>query len=117
MSLQNGTFLGPVISAPFITFAGIIIRFPDMPGYLHWLSYFSYMRYGVISYVQAVYGFDRELLDCPDRYCHFRYPRKILKEMDMESWYWWNTSALVSFAIGFRILAYLGLKHRLRKNK
>lgn len=53
-------------------FAGFGVTLRDMPPYLKWGSYISYLRYGLEGYVGALYG-DRAQLKCEMAdYCHYR---------------------------------------------
>ena len=59
-------------------FAGFGVTLRDLPSYLKWGSYISYLRYGLEGYVGAIYG-DREQLDCEmAHYCHYRYFKQYL---------------------------------------
>lgn len=46
-NFQNGTFLAPTLSVPMMMFAGFGVSLRDLPGYLRWGSYISYLRYGL----------------------------------------------------------------------
>ncbi|KAJ9595314.1 hypothetical protein L9F63_027301, partial [Diploptera punctata] len=56
----NGTFLGPTLSVPLMMFAGYGVNLRDMPKYLKWGTYISYLRYGLEGYVSAIYGYGRD---------------------------------------------------------
>lgn len=111
---QNGTFLGTILAAPMLLFAGFVIPFADMPSYLGWFSYITYIRYGLEGLTVAIYGYGRETLGCIKKYCHFRYPLKILKEIGMEnSKYWIDILALICILCSLRILAYWCLRRKI----
>lgn len=45
-------------------FAGFGVSLRDMPGYLKWGTYVSYLRYGLEGYVGSIYGRNRTTLGC-----------------------------------------------------
>ncbi|KAK3927886.1 ATP-binding cassette sub-family G member 4 [Frankliniella fusca] len=89
-SVVNGTFLAPTLSVPMMMFAGFGVSLRDMPGYLKWGTYVSYLRFGLEGYVGSIYGRNRTTLGCADQpgkefnYCHYKYPTKFLKEIAMD---------------------------------
>ncbi|KAK7788384.1 hypothetical protein R5R35_006557 [Gryllus longicercus] len=110
----NGTFLGPTLSVPMMMFAGFGVSLRDLPVYLKWGSYISYLRYGLEGYVGAIYGLDRPNLACKRGYCHYRYPTKFLREIAMEGDQFWNdVLALVVILVLLRIAAYVLLRWKL----
>lgn len=69
----NGTFLAPVLTIPMMMFAGFGVTLRDMPDYLKWGSHISYLRYGLEGFVGAIWGENRERLECEkELYCHYR---------------------------------------------
>ncbi|XP_018331815.1 ATP-binding cassette sub-family G member 4 [Agrilus planipennis] len=114
-NVVNGTFFGPCLSVPMMMFAGFGVTLRDLPSYLYWGSYISYLRYGLEGVVSAIYGQDRKILDCPEEeYCHFKYPSKFLKEISMQGDQFWNdVIALLIIFFFLRILAYCFLKWKL----
>ncbi|KAJ8969017.1 hypothetical protein NQ317_007378 [Molorchus minor] len=74
MNVQNGVFLAPVMSVPFLLFSGFFVSFDAIPIYLRWITYLSYIRYGFEGTALATYGFDRPKLKCFTEYCHFKSP-------------------------------------------
>lgn len=110
LSVENGVFIGPVASIPTVLFSGFFVTFDTIPGYLKWLTYVSYVRYGFEGAVLAIYK-DRERLQCSQIYCHYRSPKKVLEMLYMtESEYWLDVVALASMFIGLRVLAYFVLR-------
>jgi hypothetical protein len=112
---QNGTFLGPTLSVPIMMFAGFGVTLRDMPSYLKWGTYISYLRYGLEGYVSAIYGYGREILDCVELYCHYRVPDTFLNEISMTGdQFWKDVIALLFILLFFRLLTYPLLKFKLR---
>lgn len=64
MNVQNGVFLAPVMSVPFLLFSGFFVSFDAIPVYLRWITYLSYIRYGFEGTALTTYGFNREKLKC-----------------------------------------------------
>lgn len=116
IQFQNGTFLGPCLSVPMMMFAGFGVTLRDLPSYLYWGSYLSYLRYGLEGIVGSIYGLDRDILWCPDdEYCHFKYPQKFLKEISMKGDQFCNdTVVLIIMLFSFRIIAFVLLQLKLR---
>lgn len=113
---QNGVFLAPVMSVPFLLFSGFFVSFDAIPIYLRWITYLSYIRYGFEGTALATYGFDRPKLKCYN-YCHFKDPKTTLEELDMDkSSFVVDIAALVGIFFFLRISAFLFLKWKLKSN-
>lgn len=118
MNVQNGVFLAPVMSVPFLLFSGFFVSFDAIPIYLRWITYLSYIRYGFEGTALATYGFDRVKLQCFISYCHFKSPIITLEELDMvDASYTVDAVALVVIFFVLRIAAYLFLKWKLKTNR
>lgn len=111
-NVVNGTFLGPVLTIPMMMFAGFGVTLRDLPSYLKWGSHISYLRYGLEGYVNAIYGENRETLDCELKpYCHYRYPAKFLSEISMEGdQFWKDVYALCGTLVLVRVFCYFCLR-------
>ncbi|XP_060530500.1 ATP-binding cassette sub-family G member 4 [Cylas formicarius] len=114
-NVVNGTFLGPTLSVPMMMFAGFGVSLRDLPSYLYWGSYISYLRFALEGIVGAVYGMNRATLDCPeDLYCHYRYPKKFLEDVAVKADQFSNdVIALILFWFLLRIGALVILKYKL----
>ncbi|KAJ9584329.1 hypothetical protein L9F63_021329 [Diploptera punctata] len=111
----NGTFLGPTLSVPLMMFAGYGVNLRDMPKYLKWGTYISYLRYGLEGYVSAIYGYGRDVMDCVVLYCHYKNPGKFLREIAMTGDQYWNDLiALLIIFILFRSLSYFLLRWKIK---
>ncbi|XP_046812347.1 ATP-binding cassette sub-family G member 1 isoform X1 [Lucilia cuprina] len=114
MNIEAGVFLGPVTTIPTILFSGFFVNFDTIPGYLQWVTYVSYVRYGFEGAMVSIYGMDRAKLQCNAMYCHFRSPKKFLEEMSMDqAEYWIDAVALIGIFIALRIIAYFVLRWKL----
>ncbi|XP_059049583.1 ATP-binding cassette subfamily G member 4 [Achroia grisella] len=114
-NVVNGTFLGPTFSVPMMMFAGFGVTLRDLPSYLYWGSYVSYLRYGLEGFIDAIYGNDREKLECEEAlYCHYRLPETFLKDIAMvPNMFWWDVMALTIFLVVLRTAAFILLKWKL----
>lgn len=114
----NGTFFGAISVCVMVLLAGFLAFFNHMPKIFYYISYVNYLRYVLDGLVQAIYGFQRETLQCPSHvdYCHFRIPSILLEEMRMsQSIYWIDAFMLFAWFVIVRIASYVSLKKRLSK--
>lgn len=115
MSVQNGVFLAPVMSVPFLLFSGFFVSFDAIPVYLRWITYLSYIRYGFEGTALATYSFAREKLKCFQVYCHFKNPETTLEELDMlDADFTLDILALLLIFVVLRIAAFLFLRWKLK---
>ncbi|CAK9821104.1 ATP-binding cassette sub-family G member 1 [Anthophora plagiata] len=115
MNVQNGVFLAPVMSVPFLLFSGFFVSFDAIPVYLRWITYLSYIRYGFEGTALATYSFGREKLKCFQVYCHFKNPETTLEELDMlDADFTLDILALLLIFLILRIAAYLFLRWKLK---
>ncbi|XP_008551030.1 ATP-binding cassette subfamily G member 4 [Microplitis demolitor] len=115
MNVQNGVFLAPVMSVPFLLFSGFFVSFDAIPVYLRWITYLSYIRYGFEGTALATYGFSRSKLKCFQPYCHFKEPTTTLEELDMlDADFTLDILALILIFLVLRIAAYLFLRWKLK---
>lgn len=118
MNVQNGVFLAPVMSVPFLLFSGFFVSFDAIPIYLRWITYLSYIRYGFEATALATYGFEREKLKCFQTYCHFKSPTTTLEELDMlKSDIMLDIVALIVIFVILRIAAFMFLRWKLKKQR
>lgn len=118
MNVQNGVFLAPVMSVPFLLFSGFFVSFDAIPIYLRWITYLSYIRYGFEGTALATYSFGREKLLCSQVYCHFKDPKTTLEELDMlDANFKLDIIALIIIFIVLRVAAFLFLKWKLKTQR
>ncbi|CAF4846546.1 unnamed protein product [Pieris macdunnoughi] len=118
MNVQNGVFLAPVMSVPFLLFSGFFVSFNAIPVYLRWITYVSYIRYGFEGTALATYSFNRTNLACHQAYCHFKKPEITLEELDMTNAdFTLDIAALCLIFLLLRISAFLFLRWKLRSTR
>jgi len=114
MNVQNGVFLAPVMSVPFLLFSGFFVSFDAIPIYLRWITYLSYIRYGFEGTALATYSFGREKLKCHQVYCHFKSPMTTLEELDMvDADFTVDIIALIVIFLVLRVSAFVFLRWKL----
>lgn len=118
MNVQNGVFLAPVMSVPFLLFSGFFVSFDAIPVYLRWITYLSYIRYGFEGTALATYSFGRKKLQCLQPYCHFKKPTETLEELDMKNAdFTLDVLALLLIFLVLRIAAYMFLRWKLKSSR
>nr|XP_024218568.1 ATP-binding cassette sub-family G member 4 [Halyomorpha halys] len=114
-SVVNGTFAGPILIVPMMMFSGFGVNFRDIPGYLRWGTYVSYLRYSLEGYVGAIYGMNRTTLPCEGFYCHYRYPEKFLYDIAMQGNVYNDCIIILVVMLVFvKFAAYLLLRWKIR---
>lgn len=113
-SITNGSVVGPMIIAPLMGLAVYGFDFaPQITWSMNLLMKFSYIRVGVVALILAVFGFQREDLDCDDIYCHFSDPRVLLKFLDIDKVSILHQFGLLAMImIFFRVIMYISLRKR-----
>ncbi|KAL4715489.1 hypothetical protein ACJJTC_009115 [Scirpophaga incertulas] len=118
MNVQNGVFLAPVMSVPFLLFSGFFVSFNAIPRYLRWITYLSYIRYGFEGTALATYSFNRHKLQCHQTYCHFKNPETTLEELDMQDAdITLDIAALCLIFLVLRVSAFLFLRWKLKSTR
>ena len=63
----------------------------------------------------AVYGYNREPLECPNEFCFLKSPVKVLQWMDMDgAVYWIDFVALLGYFFLIRFSAFFILRWKLK---
>lgn len=103
-----------------VLFSGFFANLDDIPYYLSWLPYASYVKYSFEGVMVSIYGLDREKLECKELYCHFKYPTTFLKQMSMKGdidTYIIDVVVLIGLFVLLRVVAYFVLRIKLFQNR
>ena len=77
--------------------------------------YASFIRYGFVGAMIAIYGNNRLPLKCSEEFCYLSSPKKILQLFDAEhDLYWISIVALFGFILVIKLLAYFILRWKLK---
>lgn len=113
---QLGVIVGPFVIAPFVVFSGFFLRLADAPMFLKWLFHTSFLKYAVEGASHALFGYNRPKLPCNDMYCHYRFPSKFMKMIDMHHGDYLSAFiVLLIFCVVMRVLAFFIMALRLIK--
>ncbi|XP_034472600.1 ATP-binding cassette sub-family G member 1 [Drosophila innubila] len=110
-------FLGPILAVLFSVF-GFCTRYIDITPMFRWMWHLSYFRAGFHGALNAFYGMDRSILECPDNimYCHFRSPKVFLKYMMISDVHMSDCVLLMAIVIGvMHLLTVITLWRKLNK--
>jgi ATP-binding cassette subfamily G (WHITE) protein 1 len=111
---KSAVFLDPISIIPLLLFSGFFIKLTNIPSCLHWISYVAFIRYGYGGTMVAIYGNDREHLDCGTNgtsvieiqakfLCD---PKNILEKLSLEEKMFYDVAVLSGF---FAVLRLIGL--------
>ncbi|KAF7270306.1 ABC transporter expressed in trachea [Rhynchophorus ferrugineus] len=119
-NIESGVFLGPISTIPMVLFSGFFANLDDIPYYLSWLPYISYVKYSFEGSMVAIYGLNRPKLECTVDYCHFKHPTTFLKQMSMKgdmTTYFIDIGVLGGLFVFLRIVAFFVLRIKLFQNR
>ncbi|KAF5280007.1 hypothetical protein FQA39_LY05388 [Lamprigera yunnana] len=118
-NIMNATFVGFVISASFTLLAGIGEDLKNIPMVIYWIGKSCFTKYGLEGILNSIYGYERDLLDCSNAfYCHYKYPKKFLKDVMISVDVFWLDVIVLCFNFFIlKIIAFLILKWRVSKRK
>uniref|UniRef100_A0A1B0CG10 ABC transporter domain-containing protein n=1 Tax=Lutzomyia longipalpis TaxID=7200 RepID=A0A1B0CG10_LUTLO len=80
---EIGMFFMPSSGLIFVVFCGYYIRYNELSPILQPLTFITFFRYIFEGSFQAIYGFERQNLDCSQIFCYLRSVSKIREVMDM----------------------------------
>lgn len=78
MSLVAG---GAIMSVHMI-FSGVLVLKKDVLPWVKYIFDVTFLNHGNDGMVLALFGYDREKMECEKFYCHFRDPKEFLKLID-----------------------------------
>lgn len=68
--------------AVHMIFSGVLVLKKDVQPWLKWIFDIIFLNHANDGMVLALFGYDRENLECEDIYCHFRDPKEFLQLID-----------------------------------
>ena len=106
---KSAVFLGPISVIPLLLFSGFFIKLDNIPNGLQWISYVAFIRYGYEGTIVAIYGNNRESLDCSmddvDKQAQYPCdPKNILEKMSLEEETSFDIAVLSGFFVALRLV-------------
>nr|XP_054760545.1 ATP-binding cassette subfamily G member 4-like [Lytechinus pictus] len=117
LPLEVAVFVGPVSSIPILLFSGFFVTLENIPSYLRWMSYGSFVRYSYEGVMVSVYGLDRGPIPCKSQdHCIFETAQDILDELDIGSDNLkLDFGVLAVFFIVLRVICYCILRMKVKR--
>ncbi|XP_069705049.1 ATP-binding cassette sub-family G member 1 [Periplaneta americana] len=113
--LKIAVFFSPVVAVLMSNF-GFNMFHRDIPEYFMWMYHISYFRASLHSLMTAMYGMNRTALLCEDLYCHYKYPKKFLEDVDIgEVDIKENTIFVVCFCVTLHVCTLVAIWVRLNR--
>lgn len=115
---QNALFAGSVFLTVCLTLGGYAILLPHMPIFFYYISYSSYMRFGLELLVMVTYGLGRPSLPCPDTelYCQVKQPKLVLDRMGIdEGNFVFNIAFLCSYTLAMIAMAFFCIRKSIKE--
>lgn len=76
---QLSLVLGGAVMAVHMIFSGFLVLKKDVQPWLNWIFDIIFLNHANNGMLLAVFGYDREKLDCEDIYCHYKDPKVFLQ--------------------------------------
>ncbi|XP_063360799.1 ATP-binding cassette subfamily G member 4-like [Cydia amplana] len=113
--IKHAMIFGPLFIMPFTVFSGFFLHLPDSPAFFRWLFHASFLKHGLVGLCITIFGMGRPRLPCSEIYCHYTYPRFLLKEVGMLNEQY--SVVILAFAVIVAVVilcTYVSLKIRLK---
>ncbi|KAB0799690.1 hypothetical protein PPYR_07570 [Photinus pyralis] len=119
LNVMYGTFLGFALSAMSVVLSNVGENLQNIPIIIYWISKSTFTRYGLEGMLNSIYGFNREIMYCPDdSYCHYKYPEKFMRDMEVPlNMFWQSFIVLCCNYLIFKIASFFLLKWRVSNRK
>ncbi|XP_039285094.1 ATP-binding cassette sub-family G member 4 [Nilaparvata lugens] len=118
LRLKHAVVFGSLFIMPWVIFSGYFLRLQDAPWFSHWLFHINFLKYGFQCVVLSIYGYDRPRMPCSKDYCHFVFPQKFLKHLQLQQEkYYANFLILAAILLVTKILTFHVLKYQLKHKR
>ncbi|XP_072165976.1 ATP-binding cassette subfamily G member 4-like [Diadema setosum] len=117
LPLEVAVFVGPVSSIPILLFSGFFVTLENIPDYLQWMSYGSFVRYSYEGVIISIYGLNRSAIACKSgSVCIFETAQDILDELDIGSDNLeLDFGVLLVFFVVLRLICYFILRLKVKR--
>lgn len=116
-SITNVKFtliLGSFFICPFVLFSNFFIQLKDTSVIFHWIFETSFIKHALTGSLVAIFGFDRQKMDCLAKICHYRWPQKFLESLEISDDFTNVLIKLSFFVVIFHTVAFFIIRCRLK---
>jgi ATP-binding cassette, subfamily G (WHITE), member 1 len=115
LNVKFTLILGSFFMCPFVLFSNFFIHMKDSEEIFHVFFNLSFIKYAFDGSMQAIFGFEREKMNCSKEYCHFQNPQKFLEFLDVRENFYAILAKLFVFTLVFRFIALAVMNIRLKR--
>lgn len=118
LRFKHAVVFGSLFIMPWVIFSGYFLRLGDAPWFSHWLFHINFVKYGFQCVILSIYGYNRPRMSCSKDYCHFVFPQKFLKHLQLQhEEYSFNFLILTLILILSKIVTFHALKYQLKHKR
>jgi ATP-binding cassette, subfamily G (WHITE), member 1 len=114
-SLMNVKFtliLGSFFICPFVLFSNFFIQCKDAAKLFQWMFETSFIKHGLSGSLIAIFGFNRQKLDCHAEFCYYDSPAKFMEFLEIDESF--SNIKLLLFVVVFHSIAFFIVRRRLK---
>lgn len=115
LNIKFTIILGSFFICPFVLFSNFSIHMKDTEEIFHIFFELSFIKISFDGSMISIFGFQRQRMYCDKEYCHFQWPHKFLKFLQVNEDFNVVIVKLLIFTLVFRLVAFTILHFRLKR--
>lgn len=97
-----------------VIFAGAFVIPKDTPIFMSWMFEVDFLKHAADAMLTSIFGWNREKLPCNEMYCHFQWPKDLLKYVGLSENVIRSVAFMTVIFAGFHIITYYNMRRWLK---